>query len=82
MRSLFVTLCLSFVFTTTALAQGYGYGANPRSTNVGGYMRQDGNYVQPYQRTMPDQTDYNNYGTRGNFNPNTGQQGSQIPRRY
>jgi hypothetical protein len=38
------------------------------AASVEGYYRRDGTYVQPHQRTNPD----NNYGFPGNVNPNTG----------
>lgn len=48
-------------------------------TYVNGHFRQDGTYVQPHYRTNPDSTRLNNYGTQGNFNPHTGQQGTANP---
>lgn len=49
----------------------WGTGANSRSNNVQGYMRNNGTYVNSYQRTNPDANRNNNYGSRGNNNPNT-----------
>ena len=49
------------------------------ATNVRGHMRQDGTYVQPYQRTNPDGNQFNNYSTKGNYNPNTGREGTVDP---
>jgi len=48
---------------------------------VRGHSRQDGAFVQPYHRTVPDQDPYNNYSTRGNNNPWTGQSGTVNPER-
>lgn len=42
--------------------------------NVRGYTRKDGTYVEPYRRTTPDHSPYNNYNFPGNFNPNTGKE--------
>lgn len=59
----------------TLLAQRRGsssYRSSGGSTNVRGYFRKDGTYVQPYRRTNPDRNPYNNYNMPGNFNPNTG----------
>jgi len=39
---------------------------------VRGYVRKDGTYVAPHQRTTPDRNPYNNYNFPGNYNPNTG----------
>jgi hypothetical protein len=44
--------------------------------SVNGYTRQDGTTVQPYERTAPDNTQTNNYSSRGNVNPYTGQVGT------
>lgn len=48
-------------------------------TFVHGYMRQNGTYVQPYMRTAPDNSLFNNYSTQGNINPYTGQMGTVNP---
>lgn len=49
---------------------------------VRGYTRSDGTYVQPHYRSNADGQQWNNYGTRGNVNPYTGQQGSQRDTTY
>jgi hypothetical protein len=54
-----------------------GTGSNMNSENVGGYRRSNGTYVNPYQRSAPDSTLNNNYSTKGNVNPYTGQPGSR-----
>jgi hypothetical protein len=46
-----------------------------------GYTTRDGTYVDPHFRTRPDSSPYNNYSTRGNVNPYTGQRGSVDPYR-
>jgi hypothetical protein len=46
---------------------------------VNGYTRRDGTYVQPHYQTSPNATPYDNYSTRGNINPYTGQPGTQSP---
>ena len=38
--------------------------------NVKGYYRSNGTYVQPYTRTSPNNSIYDNYSYPGNFNPN------------
>jgi hypothetical protein len=62
--------------------KGYGYGdygtgSNSQSETVGGYTRRDGTYVGPYQRTKANNTDDDNYSTRGNYNPWTGKTGTK-----
>lgn len=46
---------------------------------VPGYMRSDGTYVPPHWRTSPNSTKIDNYSTRGNVNPYTGERGSVDP---
>ncbi len=58
----------------------YGTGSNPSSNSVGGYTTRDGNYVSPHQRTNPNGTQYDNYGSRGNTNPYSGQTGKRSPK--
>ena len=48
-------------------------------THVRGYTRQDGTYVEPHYRTDSNNTKYDNYSTKGNTNPYTGQQGYKNP---
>lgn len=48
-------------------------------THVQPHIRKDGTFVQGYVRSNPNGTDADNYGTRGNFNPYTGQAGTQRP---
>lgn len=49
---------------------------------VRGYYRSNGTYVQGYQKTAPNNTRIDNYSTRGNYNPYTGQQGTKNPYSY
>ena len=46
---------------------------------VQGYYRADGTYVQGYYRSAPNNTTLDNYSTKGNTNPYTGQQGTVDP---
>ena len=46
---------------------------------VKGYYRDNGTYVQGYHRTNADSSKYNNYSTKGNYNPYTGQTGNVDP---
>ena len=45
--------------------------------HVNGHTRSNGTYVQPYERTAPNATRDDNYSTRGNTNPYTGQAGTK-----
>lgn len=58
----------------------YGTGSNPSSHQADGYTRNNGTYVAPHYQTNPNNTQMDNYGTRGNQNPYTGQYGTRRPR--
>ena len=68
-KTVAATLCLLTV--APALAQG--------SHAVRGYTRRDGTYVAPHQQTNPNSTRLDNWSTRGNVNPYTGQIGTRDP---
>ncbi len=46
---------------------------------VDGYTKKDGTYVEPYYRTPPNDTKEDNYSTKGNTNPYTGEKGTKDP---
>jgi hypothetical protein len=50
--------------------------------SVRGYIRRDGTYVAPHQRTSPDRNPYNNYEFPGNYNPNSGRTTPGNPDTY
>jgi len=58
----------------------YGSGSNTRTHTVQPHISGSGSYVPGHQRTNPNNTQFDNYGTRGNINPYTGQQGTRTPR--
>lgn len=62
-------IMMLLALTGTAFADQY----------VNGYMKNNGTYVQPYHRSEPDNSYNNNYSTRGNTNPYTGQSGTESP---
>ncbi|MHC5820172.1 MAG: hypothetical protein ACYT04_30965, partial [Nostoc sp.] len=62
-------LLISTVIASPALAD----------TSVNGYYRSNGTYVEPYHRSDSNGTTYDNYSTRGNVNPYTGQSGTRNP---
>lgn len=59
---------------------GYGTGSNPQSHSVDGYTNSRGTYVQPHQQTNPNGTQYDNYNSRGNYNPYSGTYGTRTPK--
>jgi hypothetical protein len=68
MRKLMLAL-LAAAMPVVASAQVY----------VQGYTKRDGTYVAPHYRSSPDGNSHNNYSTRGNVNPYTGQEGTKSP---
>lgn len=48
-------------------------------TQVDGYIRRDGTYVAPHYRSSPNSNTFDNYSTRGNGNPYTGERGTRDP---
>jgi len=46
---------------------------------VRGYFRSDGTYVAPHVQTNPNSTRLDNWSTKGNVNPYTGQEGTKDP---
>jgi hypothetical protein len=75
-----VILAAALAIATAAQAQG----TNPNSHPVQAYTTLGpagaGSYVEPQQHTNPNAVRTNNYGTRGNVNPNTGAVGTRNPR--
>jgi hypothetical protein len=47
-----------------------------------GYVKKNGTYVAPSYRTKADGNKYNNYSTKGNYNPYTGKKGKVKPYKY
>jgi hypothetical protein len=46
---------------------------------VHGYTTKSGTYVAPHYRSAPDSNPYNNWSTKGNVNPYTGEAGTRNP---
>jgi hypothetical protein len=57
-----------------------GGGRPAAATAYKGYTTQSGTYVQPHQQTNSNNTQLDNYGTRGNVNPYTGAVGTRGAR--
>ncbi len=70
---------IAFVIFAGSLFVG---SAEARVTRVNGYTRSNGTYVAPYYRTSPNSTRFDNYSTRGNYNPYTGKKGYVSPYKY
>ena len=48
-------------------------------THVNGYYKQNGTYVEPHYRSSPNNTKADNFSTKGDVNPYTGQEGTSNP---
>jgi hypothetical protein len=53
-------------------------GKRSGSVHVRGYYRKDGTYVRPHYRSAPDGNFNNNWSTKGNVNPYTGEPGTKT----
>lgn len=69
MKRFIFALLVGAVFASPVLAQ----------VHVNGYTKKDGTYVAPYYRSSPNSTVSDNYSTKGNVNPYTGQAGTKNP---
>lgn len=55
-----------------------GTGSKSSSTHVNRYSRKDGTYIEGHRRSTPDNNFNNNWNTKGNDNPYTGKEGTQV----
>ena len=56
----------------------YGSGhTNSSTVHSSGYTRNNGTYVHPYTRTAGNSTQSDNFSSKGNVNPYTGQAGTK-----
>lgn len=69
-RSAFVNITRLGVFL------GLLVGVSFADVQVSGYYKNNGTYVQPYTRTSPNSNTFDNYSSRPNYNPYTGNQGT------
>src|SRR4051812_15401367 len=69
----------SYGYTAPAAPRAPSYPSVPsyqQDHSVRGYTNQNGTYVQPHRQTNPNSSRCDNYSSRGNVNPYTGQTGS------
>lgn len=82
MKLFAVTAALGLALAAPAFAKSSSYspgtGSKSSSTQVHGYVKKDGTYVEPHQRSTPDHKFDNNWSTKGNANPYTGKDGSSV----
>ena len=56
----------------------HGRGGSGGAVHVRGFIRKDGTYVAPHDRSAPDGNFQNNWSTKGNINPYTGEEGTHV----
>lgn len=81
MKAVLVVAITAGLFAATdAAARGGGGGrSSGGSHSVSGHFRSSGSYVQPHRATNPNGSRLDNWSTRGNVNPYTGQPGTKNP---
>jgi len=77
-------LCLGVLTICPGVLEAGGGGGRGGSHSghpsyVHGYTRSNGTYVAPHMRSAPDGNAHNNWSTRGNINPYTGEPGTRSP---
>lgn len=72
----YILIILFLCFTIDSLCQ-----INPNHNYVKGYFKKDGTYVKGHYKTMPNNNMYDNFSTKGNVNPYTGELGTIIPKK-
>lgn len=68
------------IFVLSLVALMFVTGQASAGQYVRGYHRSDGTYVNGYHRSSPNSTQYDNYSTKGNVNPYTGEKGYKTPK--
>jgi len=69
-KLLFSLLLVGALFTVSSSA------VEARTIRVRGYTTSRGTYVNSYYRTSPNRYRFDNYSSRGNYNPYTGRTGT------
>lgn len=76
MRKFIVFFTALFLLISVAVLNVESVDAAQR---VKGYFKKNGTYVQPYYRSDPNKSKFDNYSTKGNINPYTGKKGTVNP---
>lgn len=66
---------IALTFVALAIFIGIAFG----DVYVHGYNRSDGSYVEGHMRSSPNSSQYDNYSSKGNYNPYTGERGTVNP---
>jgi hypothetical protein len=75
---------LLLILPIIALIFGFSFSVDRAEAAVRsrGYFKSSGTYVQPYYRSSPNRSVFDNYSTKGNYNPYTGRIGTKSPYKW
>lgn len=78
MKKLFLVLALLVGFLSLSFSS-----VEARTTSVKGYFKPStGRYVAPHYKTTPNRSKFDNFSTKGNYNPYSGKKGTVSPFRW
>lgn len=67
------------IFSIVGILLGLVGSVDAASRVRGYYKPSTGSYIQPHYRSSPNRSRYDNYSTKGNYNPYTGKKGYTSP---
>ena len=71
---------LTIILISLVLILGISSFAEARTVRVKGYYKPStGSYVQPHYKTSSNRSKLDNWSTKGNYNPYTGEKGTVDP---
>lgn len=73
MKKILITILISLALLLSV------YSLSEAKTSVRGYFKNSGTYVMPHYRSSPNSTRFDNWSTKGNYNPYTGKRGYLSP---
>jgi hypothetical protein len=79
LKIIMLTVVALVALTGSSSAQ-WGTGSNSESYPRSPYVDRNGHYHAPSRQTIPNGTQRDNFGARGNYNPYTGRIGRGTPR--
>lgn len=82
MKNIFwlLVISVSLSLSPLAMARGGGGGHSGGSHSVKGYTKSNGTYVAPHRQTNSNNTQRDNWSSKGNTNPDTGKAGTKEPK--
>lgn len=77
MKKIFLVAVLFIGFLSFSVS------AEARTVSVKGYYKPStGRYVAPHYKTTPNRSKFDNYSTKGNYNPYSGKKGTVNPYKW